>query len=84
MNQRLSTSITDVKAFRNCRTSWDFSSGLRQNLVPNISPEYFLRGRSVHYAVSQFVKGYSVEDCLAFFEHTYKDNYANDFIVVTK
>ena len=45
---------SDVKSFKSCRRRWDWSSGLRQNLEPDITPIFFLVGRGIHQAMNLY------------------------------
>lgn len=40
--------ITDVKTFLQCRRRWAWSSNVRMNLQPNVTPIFYAVGKAVH------------------------------------
>lgn len=48
--------ISDVKAFRQCRRKWSWSSPLRDNLEPMVIYAPFFTGRAIHAALEFFYR----------------------------
>lgn len=46
--------ISDIKAFKSCRQLWNYSSSMRMNLAPQLTPTHFFLGGGVHYALASF------------------------------
>jgi hypothetical protein len=46
--------ISDVRAFKQCRRKWNWSSPLRHNLEPAIPYLPFFTGRAIHYALDRY------------------------------
>lgn len=45
---------SDIRYFKQCRRSWQWSSPLRENRVPKRTPRYFARGRAFHACLEQY------------------------------
>lgn len=49
--------ISDIRAYKSCRTYWDFSSTLRRGLAKKFRGFHFIFGDLVHRALDQYYQG---------------------------
>lgn len=46
--------ISDLKIYQSCKRRWDWSSALRRNLEPRVTPSFFMQGKAIHFALASY------------------------------